>query len=49
MFFEVFGNQATVTVVRFFLATKQAAAVQNLARNSFDMPRPHQAQELLLV
>ena len=31
MFFEVFGNETAVAVVRLFLAAKQAATIQNLA------------------
>src|SRR5260221_5240752 len=46
---EVFSNEATVAVVRLFLAAKQAAALQNFARRGLDAPRPHQLKKLPLV
>jgi hypothetical protein len=41
MLFEVFGDEAAVAVIRRFLAAKEAASIQDFARCSFDMPRPH--------
>jgi hypothetical protein len=43
MFFEIFGNQAAMAVVRLFLATEEAATIQNFTRGrALYVSRPHQ-------
>ena len=47
--FEVLGNQAAVTMMRFLLTAQQATTVHNLARRVLDVPRAHEIEKLPLI
>jgi len=49
-FFEIFGDKAAVTIVRFLFAAKQTAIVEQLSRGLvLNVSRPHQVEKLPLV